>query len=303
MWICPNCGMGNEDGHSYCTECGNPRPQTPSISDPAWEEEKPGEAAPIREWSPIPAPELPQKESRLPLIIALSVLGLAVLGLALFLFLGMGLGREARYRLIHMTFESYDGSTEEEIYSYTGSTGKLDSYEDGNLTYVSALRCNEDGYPVEEEYRTADGELVFRFEYGYDGMGNNNRIVRYTPEGKIDLLIERRYNEWRAIEYSESTYYDAFGLVDYRTIVEFSDRTNGVSYDLDARNQRTDNWVYRRTYDDNNNMTEEWCYEPDGEFFRVNLYQRDENHLVQNYTVRYYDNDESHYDYQYEKIR
>ena len=301
MWICPNCSRGNDDAHSFCTECGGARPQTPRVQEPTWEAPRQtGYQPPVNNnWNP--APVQPKKKSNLPLIIGLAAL--SVLLVCLVLFLIVGVGKAPRFRQVYKFFQSYDGSTSEEIYTFNGDNNRLETYEDGRLAYVSTLTLNDQGYVATEDYRRASGEAVFFFEYGYDKNGNMDKITRYTAEGKVDLTITRVYNDYRVIEHQESVYYNDDGSLDYRTIVEFSDMYNGVSYDLDASNQRTENWVYRRTYDSNNNMTEEWCYNPDGSFFRVNLYERDENHLILNYTVRYFDDDESHYTYRWEKIK
>jgi hypothetical protein len=256
-------------------------------------------AQPVQNWGPLMQPE--KKKSKTGLVIGIvSALVLALAGLLIFLFLSGG----PRFREVRYTYNLWDGTSGEDVTTYQGKTGRIDTYEDGVRCNYSTFTCNKEGYIQTELYYAADGTQISRLEYEYDKNGNPKTIRRYSPEGNLELLIERTYNDYRVIEHSVNTYYTDFGTVDYRTIVEFSDRNNGLSYELDSNGQRTDKFTYFRVYDSNNQLTEEKCFDADdGELFRVSTYQRDKYHYVQSYVIRYYDGDESYYTYEYEQIK
>lgn len=295
MWICPNCSNGNEDQARFCTECGSPRPaeQSAPVQQDAWTRpvEQPAWSAP---------PQSAPKKSKKGLVIGI-VAGLAVVlaGLLLFLFLG----GEPRFRETHYTYSLWDGTTGEDVTTYQGKTGRINSYEDGKLVNYSILTLNKDGYVQTELYYDADGTQLSRLEYEYDKNGNLSVIRRFSPEGDLDMVSERTYNDYRVIDRSVTTYYTSYGSVDARSIVEFTDLYNGVSYDEDADGTRSNEYTYRRVYDSKHQMTEEWKYDSDGDMFRVNYYVRDEYHRILQYTTRFYDDDESVYTFEYERIK
>ena len=300
MWTCPFCETINQEDGELCRACGSLRPKTSPVR-------KPAPAPQPREeqlWeTPLPAEDRGRTaggKRKLILGLALGLLCLALAGTGLFLLLGRNAGH---YRVTRYYEELWDGSTSEDRYSYSGSTGRIESYKDGTLSYISTLTCDKNGTILTEDYRRANEELVFRFTYEYDRDGNQTAIYRYTPSGLMDLKITRRYNAYRVVEHSETTYYDENGKMESKTVMDFSDPAAGLSYELDAAGQRTDKWTYKRIYDAKNNLTEEWCYYPNGDFFRVMMYERDKTHRVLKATTRYYDGDESRFTYEYERVK
>ncbi len=327
--VCSNCGTNNPDGIRFCQKCGaalvsKNNPLQESTPDPVQ----------------TPAPAKKGKGIANPLLwVILGVVVMAMMGVILALSLngvfsredeaseetvpveetapeeetvpeeetapveGQTASEEPRFRETRYAYDLYDGTKLNCVTKYDGSEGRTEIYENDQLTRYSTFTCNDEGYIQTELCYNPVGTLLYRQELEYDEHGNEIRTARYDPDGNLESLIEREYNDVHVTEREITTYYDNSGAVTRQNIIEFEDRYHGVSYELDAAGNRTDKYTYLRVYDEDDQLVEEWSYRAgDGSMFRVDYYQRNQYHRLLGYTKHFSDGRESIYIYEYEQI-
>ncbi len=307
MWKCPYCETYSPEEAAFCVACGQPR-TAPSIQTPQGQGGGRNQQGPVNAQAPAYAPAgaapapAPKKKGKTALLIGGIVLGLALIALGLWFLLG----RTHCSRLVstQLVQDGISTQTVTYLYSADGKTVTAQQVIDGKLRYQATGTVDKTGAFVTMIWTDLDGEITNRYEYENDKYGNHLVTRRYNGDGILVQLTTSEYNAYRIVEKQVVTNYGEGGKVVGRTIMEFSDRTNGLYYREDENGQRELAARYVRTYNDKNQLILQISYDPDdgNEVSRVS-YVRDADYYPLSYTSTPINGSPMTVNYQWERVR
>jgi hypothetical protein len=145
-------------------------------------------------------------------------------------------------------------------------------YAEGPREVVKTDSFNNKGDLVEESYSTVEGNLLYRIEYSYDGIGRKSERVILDPKGNLRQRRAYGYDDKGSL-YEQANYNADGGLhsrieyaYDGETLIEWST--------FNAKGALVDRWVYG--YDDKKNRNIETRYFADGSVDTRHVYALDE---------------------------
>ena len=283
MWKCMYCGNENGDNYSFCTNCGQPRKAAAGMSEPVNQ---------VR----------PRKKSKLPLILGIVVLALALIGGGLWFFLG----RTPHYRMVSSQYTTGQGSTQIITYTYSpdGTMVTAEQTRDGELYAKATGTVDKTGSCTSMTWMDPDGSVRYRYEYENDKDGNHLVSRRYESDGRLSQMITAEYNKYRIVEKQETVFYDESGKVSRRQITTFTDPNNGISYTEYSDGEKSPVSRFVRVYNEKNQLVQQTSYDENGQQGTVFTYVRNDGYYPVSYTQTISGTEEAiTFNYQWEKVR
>ena len=187
-------------------------------------------------------------------------------------------GEERDYPLFRVTYYksvSYDGSVSEEKYTYNDKdhSGRIEYYFNGEQDGYALLTLNKKGQITNKQFFDRDGEKTKAEEHEYNDHGDQTRVVTYYEDGsRYEFMAKYKANHLE--EWSQESYYDSNGELEWRDELEWVDKTHVCikEYDGDGDLDYTVNIELR--FEGNRLVEGKWFGE-DGDLLFTYTWERD----------------------------